>query len=169
MYGEGHIIPSHKDRLSFNRALKERLRKSFDLGQFNWIGNLKRILYYYNNNRHRATGLKPFLLFKGFDNSLDFSMSDSNTLMATENLLRYIETYRREFIVHNNQGLQVNDRVLLMRPYSTNNRRRALDSLYFDQVFIILEFNNEKVHIKEEEADNFNDVHYCMLKKINNL
>ncbi|KAG0427963.1 Pro-Pol polyprotein [Dictyocoela muelleri] len=136
----------------FNRTIKSRLRKSFQLNEFNWIKKIDKIVYFYNNSFHRATGIKPFILFKGYDanifNIINDRINDSET--ARLRLLQYIETYRRELNFTATQSLEINSRVLLLKPYNLNIRRRTFDSIYYDNIYIILEINENHILIFNE-------------------
>ena len=51
----------------FNRTLKSRIRRTVDPQNFRWLDIIDDVVYLYNNTTHRATKLKPILLFRGYD------------------------------------------------------------------------------------------------------
>lgn len=151
----------------FNRTIKSRIRKCFEFNQFDWYNHIDRIVYYYNNTAHRSTGMKPFVLFKGFDSELLNNMNASNhSEEAKLQLMNYVETYRRELSLRNSDLARVNDKVLLVKPYNPVARRRALESIYFNEVYIVQEINGESVLIESEATNENKQVSIRCLKKI---
>lgn len=152
----------------FNRTIKSRIRKCFEFNQFDWCNHIDRVVYWYNNTTHRSTGMKPFVLFKGFDSELLNNMNTSNFSEETKlKLLNYVETYRREFSVRSSQSIRIGDKVLLIKPYNPIARKRALESLYFDETYIIQEINGEKALIKAETVNEVKQASIRCIKKIN--
>ncbi|KAG0434964.1 Transposon Tf2-11 polyprotein [Dictyocoela muelleri] len=69
VYGRPYNLQSQRQIERFNRTLKERLRKCLPIIHFYWINYLDKVVYEYNNLTHSATKLKPFVLFRGYDNA----------------------------------------------------------------------------------------------------
>lgn len=152
----------------FNKTIKRRLRATLNSNDNNWVDHLDRIVYYYNNNKHRATGIKPFVLFKAHDSSIGKKITElpQNMRENTINrLTQYVETYRREVATLVGQEISAGDYVLVMKPY--NVRRGALDSLYYEGRFKVVEISGTNVNVEGERIANISTTIYN-LKKYNN-
>ncbi|KAG0430174.1 hypothetical protein DMUE_5687 [Dictyocoela muelleri] len=124
----------------------------------NWIGNLDRIIFLYNDSKHRATGVKPFILFKNFDYS-SFSTynpsSNTNINLIKQRLIEYVNTYRREYEIRAREIITLNSIVIMVRPYNAFRCRRTdpLGSLYYPDNYTVTSIEGE----------------YCLLRNNSNL
>ncbi|KAG0440257.1 Pro-Pol polyprotein [Dictyocoela muelleri] len=169
-----HLRPYHTQSQGqierFNRILKSRLRCCFDFNEFDWINKIDKVVFHYNNNKHRATGMKPFVLFKGFDqNFLGVSeVNNSKNLYDTKiRLLEYVETYRREYNLRSNSILRINDKVIMVNPYRLNVRRATFESIYFDDVYFITNIISEKIIIQKVDSIEIIETSKYNIEKIN--
>ncbi|KAG0433365.1 Pro-Pol polyprotein, partial [Dictyocoela muelleri] len=134
----------------FNRTLKSRLRRCLDFGIFNWVQFLERVVFEYNNLSHSATGLKPFVLFKGFD--IEFHKNNPTRINESDVRIRlsdYVNKYRREYEIRQRDIINIGSIVILVKPYSLSFvRRQALECLYYEDLFEVISIVNEKCEIR---------------------
>ncbi|KAG0437190.1 Transposon Tf2-6 polyprotein, partial [Dictyocoela muelleri] len=156
----------------FNRTIKERLRKSLSNDDKNWSDIINRIVYFYNNNIHSATKMKPFLLFKNYDNTIfqnEIIQSNDFINNARINLIEYSQRYRRE--VENNMinFIYQGDVVKCLKPYNVRRCRRngPLDSIYSESTFIVIHISDDFVLVRNEFTGEILRKNKNELKKIN--
>lgn len=157
----------------FNRTIKERLRRTTGANQ-RWIDHIDNILENYNNTSHRATGTKPFILFKCYDPSSDLFVRNFSNDLDFETIqlriFRYIQKWKDEY---NNRAIlqrfSNGDTVMIAKNYNLRyfNRVGALESLYESNNYIVIEvfaFDS----LVRRISDNFEKkVHNSMIKKVN--
>ncbi|KAG0435141.1 Transposon Tf2-9 polyprotein, partial [Dictyocoela muelleri] len=110
----------------FNLTIQERLRKSLSNDDKNWPAIINRIVYFYNNNIHSATKMKPFLLFKNYEDTIfqnEIIQTNDFIINAKINLIEYSQRYRRE--VENNMiyFIYQGDVVKCLEPYNVRRCR----------------------------------------------
>ncbi|KAG0432006.1 Pro-Pol polyprotein [Dictyocoela muelleri] len=156
----------------FNRTIKERLRKTLSNDDKKWTDILNRIVYFYNNNVHSATKMKPFLLFKNYDNTVfQNAIIQSSDFINTAriNLIEYSQRYRREVEANMINSLNPGDIVKCLRPYNVRRCRRIgpLDSIYLESTFIVIHTFDDLVLIRDEMTGQILRKNKNELKKIN--
>ena len=134
-----------------------------------WVDSLDRVLELYNSTRHRATGLKPIVIFKGHDPELDLLRQNLTTNINLNDiyykLVEYVRKWSQEYLNRAiSPAITVGDRVLLCNNYNLN-RRSAYSVIYNTTVYVVLEINGYNALIQTVRGENRKTVHFMLLKK----
>ncbi|KAG0434340.1 hypothetical protein DMUE_5222 [Dictyocoela muelleri] len=125
----------------------------------------------YNNTIHLATKANPFILFKNFDYCSFSNYDPQNNIDANiirQRLMEYVSSYRREFEIRSRETININSRVLLVRPYNglTSRRQYLWESLYYPEVYIVNYIDGEYCIMINSETGAISKAHLQCLKLI---
>lgn len=156
----------------FNRTIKTRIH-SLMIESEEWTNSISRIVFNYNSCKHRATGVKPFVLFKSTDpSSILYQQNFQNNVdydQIFQNMFNYINKWRMEFERRNlNQNISVNDRVLLSLRYNEPRTRifARFEPLYEEDTYLVLELIQYQIKIKNERT---NTTKIVLLNAVKNI
>ena len=102
----------------FNRTLKTKLRRTSRENKY--ISILDEVVYQYNCTKHSATKHKPMINYRGYDPAVFNSTYNNNSeyiLQARINLMDYIERYRAEAQLIQNENFVQGDLVKVLKEY----------------------------------------------------
>lgn len=157
----------------FNGTIKQRLRRCLvDINR--WIDILPNIIFEYNSCPHRATKIKPFVLFKSHDPAAFLYLQERNTIVNFDEIFDKMNDYIRKWVDEYklrviNQTLTINDTVLIAKPYLLPRRFRMepLISLYEEDTYTIISILVNEVKVKNNASLIEKIVRKDLVKRIN--
>lgn len=157
----------------FNRTLKSRLRKSMQTGNFNYLKQLNKIVYNYNNSPHRATKIKPSILYKGTDddilseNLISINRGAINMEEIRAKMVEYCNKFKVEYYNRQNYNFSIGDQVFIAFPYNVRKLISGpLGGFYEIDKYEILNISEQNILVKNLRTSRSKLVHKTVIKKI---
>ena len=139
----------------------------------NWVKYLETIIFNYNNCVHRATNIKPYVLYYAYDPSCIIYLQQLNAIEDRETIRRNISDYTRNWVdQYNNRTqqniIQIGDRVLIAKRFNLERgvrRDEYLNSFYEEGVWIIQEIGVYDYLVRKENDNITRRAYRNMVKK----